>query len=1327
MHHTPPPPYSKALIDAALRVQSSPEFDAGWYTQAYPDVLPSGLPPHVHFASVGDFLHRPPGSAFDPAAYAAANRNSQTAQRTPFLHYLRTRTPQSPLDPATPPMTLLSRSGFLDPHWYACEYRDVWEKRYDAAWHYFHHGASERRDPGPHFQTAWYVTTWMCDGDRGTNPVLHYLLKGQWRGATPTPPAAQPLPWWHDSLDAPRPMATAHPASKSLKTLLRLRQAPPAVVVIPVYNAPGPLAGCLAAVVRNTPLPRRILLLDDASTDPAVRPILEAYAGLPGVELHRHQKNRGFTRTANHGMDLAGQHDVLLLNADTQPGPRWLTQLRLAAYSSPKVGSATPFSNNAGAFSAPEPNQINSLPPWQQHDAVARAVAQASRRLLPEAPTGNGFCLYLRRDCLEDTGLFDADAFPRGYGEENDWCQRATGLGWTHVVDDATHVAHVRSASFSTERAALLAAGQEVLQERYPNYAGDVQAFMTSPELTAGQARVGQAIRSMAADRQPVRPRILFVVSTKTGGTPQTNQDLMRALGDRYECFVLQSSHAMVSLWQFDGSRLIQLRAQALEAPISPMPHRDAIYDAAVAQWLCEYAFELVHVRHLAWHSLTLLELCSLAEVPVLVSFHDFYAICPSAQLLRADGTCCHGDCQGDVQDCPPVLWPVDHFPDVPREAHQQSGGDAAGRSSAPLSKAWREQFAQTLRHANAFVTTSPRARAILQTHLPSLKERPFHVIPHGRSFSQFLDVSTTPEPGAPLRLLLPGTLTDAKGARVVAALAALETGAGASRNAAAIVALETDAGAAWDNGTMGTLEAGSGSSLDAGAKATPGADAGASQHTPGALEIHILGAVRGELTETLASLPNVIIHGPYAREHFQEHVAAIAPHLGGVLSPWPETYSHTVTELWACGVPVVGFDLGAVGERISATGGGWLAPTCDAAGVAQVLHSLRKQPELHAEAVANVLAWQRADGRAWDATAMSHAYDDRYRALLQGQSRQEQPAMGGMPVETVPKGATPFCMSPLLPPPTVGVLSKERVAEHSPKTDQDTIPAPSHVLDIVENSPDRPVRYDVLSQERIRQLLETPALAAMQFAALLHEDGALPPEAATVLNDAMAAQGKALLPAILEDVPALPRPHLWLAPLGLAQQPVFGEPSLFRQPGESLRLLLPQGVEAPEWLGEILHGAVGVRVFALGHAPLAWAEPLDVPEATRTYPDWACWLRRVCQTMDAMLLPWEADSPPPAVRQRAMEAAAMALPCLSSEEGAETSLLAEHVAGGAGNTPLNSIDYWRRRLERAQADPIGLKAIALSAQARCLQHVARSENQTTLDGRVLDAIRQSS
>ena len=54
------------------------------------------------------------------------------------------------------------------------------------------------------------------------------------------------------------------------------------------------------------------------------------------------------------------------------------------------------------------------------------------------------------------------------------------------------------------------------------------------------------------------------------------------------------------------------------------------------------------------------------------------------------------------------------------------------------------------------------------------------------------------------------------------------------------------------------------------------------------------------------------------------KEVEKIKPHFIGLFSIWPETYCHTLTESWGCGIPVLTLDIGALGERVQENGGGF-------------------------------------------------------------------------------------------------------------------------------------------------------------------------------------------------------------------------------------------------------------------------------------------------------------------------------------------------------------------------------------------------------------------
>ncbi|MGA9422126.1 MAG: glycosyltransferase [Rhodanobacteraceae bacterium] len=282
------------------------------------------------------------------------------------------------------------------------------------------------------------------------------------------------------------------------------------VIVVPVYNAAAHVERCLDALLAHTRGRARLLLIDDASTDPSIAPLLERHARLPGVTALRNANNLGFTATANRGISAADRADVVLLNADTEVGPNWLTGLRRAAYARDDTGSATAVSDNAGAFSVPELEQANTLPACWSLVQSARALWQHAGLAYPELPTGNGFCMYLKRAMLDAVGNFDAAAFPRGYGEENDLCQRACMLGWHHVIAGNVLVAHARSQSFGdVERSALGSAGMAVLRSRYPHYEVEIEEKLFSFERRVLDWRVRRIFSAARNDSAP-RARLLW-------------------------------------------------------------------------------------------------------------------------------------------------------------------------------------------------------------------------------------------------------------------------------------------------------------------------------------------------------------------------------------------------------------------------------------------------------------------------------------------------------------------------------------------------------------------------------------------------------------------------------------------------------------------------------------------------------------------------------------------------------------------------------------------------------------------------------------------------
>lgn len=541
----------------------------------------------------------------------------------------------------------------------------------------------------------------------------------------------------------------------------------PITVVIAIHNAVDEVARCVNSVLEHTPEPHQILLIDDASTDSRIAPLLESFKQRSGqVRTVTNDTNRGYTNTINLGCDWA-KGDVVLLNSDTAVASGWLHGLRGVARSRRNIATVTPISNAAGAFSVPELNVDTPLPEGVSVADMSALVARLSPRRRPEAPTGNGFCMYISRAALDHVGSFDADAFPRGYGEENDFCQRAISAGFINVIDDATFVYHQRSASFGPEKAELIENARHSLQERYPTYPARVRSFLAEDPLQDLRKSVATALRAGTAEvrRLPrARPTILVVLHSGGGGTPATTRDLFSALASTFRCLTLKCDVTSWSLsvaasngesveiggFEFDdrwrtGAPLGDQRADAFRR-------------------LCqEERVALLHLRSLIATGPEVVTIAKDLGLPVVCSLHDFYTICPTIHLLDENEVFCGGRCTPGPGSCPTSKRWISPLPNLKHAYVYQ----------------WRDQMAQHLCRADTFVTTSEAARQVLVDNFEFMGDGRMRIIEHGRDFGDFRP--TAVPPGDRPRVVAFGALGVSKGTRLLQSLLEIDQREGAA------------------------------------------------------------------------------------------------------------------------------------------------------------------------------------------------------------------------------------------------------------------------------------------------------------------------------------------------------------------------------------------------------------------------------------------------------------------------------------------------------------------------------------------------------------------
>ena len=310
---------------------------------------------------------------------------------------------------------------------------------------------------------------------------------------------------------AEAPFPTARPSAEP--TPLEAAAHQTVTVVIPVHDGAEVTLECLESVFESSAeTPFEVLVIDDASTDRQLVRSLRELESRGAITLVRLEENVGFPTAVNIGIALRPDGDVVLLNSDTLVHGDWIDRLRRAARADWNVATVTPFSNNAEICSHPVPCSPNATPSRDELARIDEQVSQVNRGLTLTIPTAVGFCMYIRRSAIRAVGVFDAETFGRGYGEENDFCMRARTQGLQHLLAADVYVAHRGGGSFGSDKQALVEQAQAQLAERYPGYHDEIRRFIDADPARWLRQRID------AAQLASKGGRFILVISHAAGG-----------------------------------------------------------------------------------------------------------------------------------------------------------------------------------------------------------------------------------------------------------------------------------------------------------------------------------------------------------------------------------------------------------------------------------------------------------------------------------------------------------------------------------------------------------------------------------------------------------------------------------------------------------------------------------------------------------------------------------------------------------------------------------------------------------------------------------------
>ncbi len=654
-------------------------------------------------------------------------------------------------------------------------------------------------------------------------------------------------------------------------------------IVVPIYNAYEFTEECIKSIIKNTDLKvNSLLLINDKSPDEKILPMLQKYKKENeelNIEVLNNEENIGFVRTVNKGMKYS-ENDVVLLNSDTEVTKDWLEKIQKCAYSNEYIATVTPLTNNGTIASVPNFGIDNELPKNMTLEEYAEMIEKISKNRYPELTTGNGFCLYIKREVINQIGVFDEKTFGKGYGEENDFCYRALDNGYSNVLCDNTFIYHKGTQSFKKEnltssRQELIENHMRLLREKHPIYVEKTDQFLAINPLKDIQENINININIFG------KKRILYLVNEweenmqMTGGTSLHIKDLILENNIKnIASFVLAPDKGDLSKFklflytQDFAKEILNFKTDIFQ--YGQIHYTNNSYKEMLKTIFKTFKFDILHVHHFLFQTFDAIDVAKENNIYSIITLHDLYMSCPSINMVYRDKFCDY-DKEKDCAKCLKARY---------------------GLNSNALFT-WRKVCEKVLKKFDKIIVPSENTRKQFEKVYKNLN---IDVVEHGVDIIKIKDKEKEKEKKNTFDIAFVGAMAIHKGSNILRKLIK------ESKNPR--------------------------------------------------IKIHLFGKSEDKVLQKNTS--NYINHGPYKRGELPKLLNENNIDLVCMFATWPETYSYTLTESYMAKIPVLTFDIGAVGDRVKQDKLGYIIKFEDSNKILEKIEEIIKNEEEYKEIKTN-------------------------------------------------------------------------------------------------------------------------------------------------------------------------------------------------------------------------------------------------------------------------------------------------------------------------------------------------------------------------------------
>ncbi|GFE59665.1 glycosyltransferase [Geobacter sp. AOG2] len=216
-------------------------------------------------------------------------------------------------------------------------------------------------------------------------------------------------------------------------------------IILLTFNQLPYTIECVESLRRHTTERYELIFIDNGSTDGTVSWLRELVGREPATcRLIENNKNLGFARGCNQGLEAAKGDYLLLLNNDVVVTGGWLSGLLACFRHRPETGIVGPLTNNISGI-----QRLSGSPPSPQAGleefAAGIRTRFGGRRIYNRRIVG--FCMLFSRDLFNRVGYLD-ESFGNGNFEDDDYCLRGELEGFRNLIAGDVFIHHYGSVSF---------------------------------------------------------------------------------------------------------------------------------------------------------------------------------------------------------------------------------------------------------------------------------------------------------------------------------------------------------------------------------------------------------------------------------------------------------------------------------------------------------------------------------------------------------------------------------------------------------------------------------------------------------------------------------------------------------------------------------------------------------------------------------------------------------------------------------------------------------------------------------------------------------------